>query len=50
MMEFLLQNEYIDTTVQKGGILKVPSYIEHIRVIIQLIQEAQEGDSDVPVL
>lgn len=29
MTEFLLQNDYIDTAVQKGGIPKVPSCMEH---------------------
>lgn len=50
MTEFLLQNEYIDTAVQKGGIPKVPGCIEHTRVVTQLIREAQEGDGDLVVL
>lgn len=49
-MEFLLQNEYIDTTVQKGGIPKVPGCMEHTGVITQLIREARKGDGDQAVL
>ncbi len=47
MMEFLLQNEYIDTAVQKGGIPKLPGLLG---LVTQLIQEAQEGDGDLAVL
>ncbi|KAI2653774.1 hypothetical protein H4Q32_014114 [Labeo rohita] len=50
MTEFLLQNEYIDIAVQKGGIPKVPGCIEHTGVITQLIQEALEGGGDLAVL
>lgn len=48
--EFLLGNTYIDTSVQKCGILKVPGCIEHIGVVTQLIREAREGNSELTVL
>lgn len=47
MTEFLLQNEYIDTAVQKGGIPKLPGLLG---LVTQLIREAQEGDGDLAVL
>lgn len=50
MMEFLLRNSYIDTSVQKGGVPKVPGCIEHTGVVTQLIQEAREGKGDLAVL
>ncbi|XP_061589349.1 uncharacterized protein LOC133454644 [Cololabis saira] len=50
MTEFLLRNRYIDTSVQKGGVPKVPGCIEHTGVITQLIREAREGKGDLAVL
>lgn len=50
MMEFLLGNAYIDTAVQKDGILIVPGCIEHTGVVTQLIQEARKGNGDLAVL
>lgn len=44
MMDFLLGNAYIDTALQKGGILMVPGCIEHTGVVTQLIQERWEGN------
>ncbi|XP_063050108.1 uncharacterized protein LOC134444859 [Engraulis encrasicolus] len=50
LMEFLLRNTYIDTSVQKGGVPKVPGCIEHTGVVTQLIREAREGKGDLAVL
>ncbi|RXN33229.1 reverse transcriptase [Labeo rohita] len=50
MTEFVLQNGYMDTSVQKGGIPKVPGCTEHTGVIAQLIREAREGGGDLAVL
>ncbi|XP_077372334.1 uncharacterized protein LOC144033646 [Festucalex cinctus] len=50
MTEFLLRNTYIDTSVQKGGVPKVPGCIEHTGVVTQLIREAREGKGDLAVL
>ena len=50
LTEFLLKNEYIDTSVQKGGIPKVPGCLEHTGVVTQLIREAREGKGDLAVL
>lgn len=50
MTEFLLSNNYIDTSVQKGGVPKVPGCIEHTEVVTQLIREARAGKGDLAVL
>ncbi|KAK0146619.1 Retrovirus-related Pol polyprotein from type-1 retrotransposable element R2 [Merluccius polli] len=50
LTEFLLKNEYIDTSVQKDGIPKVPGCLEHTGVVTQLIKDAREGKGDVAVL
>lgn len=36
LLSFLLKNKYIDTLVQKGGILGMPGCVEHIGVLSQL--------------
>lgn len=48
--EFLLRNRYIDTSVQKGGVPRVPGCIEHTGVVIQLIREARENKGDLAVV
>lgn len=47
LMEFLLKNTYIDTSVQKGEVPEVPGCIEHTGVVTQLIWEAQESRGDL---
>ena len=42
LTSFLLKNEYIDTSVQKGGIPGVAGCMEHTSVITQIIREAKE--------
>lgn len=42
LTNFLLTNNYIDTSVQKGGIAGVPGCLEHTGVVTQLIREARE--------
>lgn len=49
-MEFLLRNTYIDTSVQKGGVPKMPGCVEHTGVVTQLLREAREGKGDLAVL
>lgn len=36
LTEFLLSNTYIDTSVQKGGVPKMPGCVEHTGVVTQL--------------
>ena len=41
LLEFTLTNEYIDTTIQKGGVPAVSGCLEHTAVLSQLIREAK---------
>lgn len=50
LTNFLLTNNYIDTSVQKGGIAGVPGCLEHTGVVTQLIREAREHKGDLTVL
>ncbi|XP_029688563.1 uncharacterized protein [Takifugu rubripes] len=50
LTEFLLKNNYTDTSVQKGGIPGVPGCLEHNGVVTQLIREAQESKGELAVL
>lgn len=50
LTDYLLRNSYIDTSVQKGGIPKVPGCLEHTGVVTQLIREAQKNKGDLVVL
>lgn len=50
LTDYLLGNSYIDTSVQKGGIPKVPGCLEHTGVVTQLIREARENKGDLVVL
>lgn len=45
-----LENSYINTSVQKGGIPGVSGCLEHTGVVTQLIREAREGKGDLTVL
>ncbi|KAL4008901.1 hypothetical protein ACER0C_002753 [Sarotherodon galilaeus] len=50
LTEFLLRNNYIDPSVQKGGISGVPGCLEHTGVVTHLIREANENRGDLAVL
>ncbi|XP_038154112.1 uncharacterized protein LOC119791846 [Cyprinodon tularosa] len=50
LTDYLLRNSYIDTSVQKGGIPKIPGCLEHNGVVTQLIREARESKGDLVVL
>nr|AAN12398.1 polyprotein [Tetraodon nigroviridis] len=50
LSDFLLKNQYIDSSVQKGGIPGVPGCLEHCGVVTQLIREAREGRGSLAVL
>lgn len=47
---FLLSNNYIDTSVQKGGIPGFNRHLEHTGVVTQLIREVREGKGDLAIL
>ncbi len=42
LTDYLLENAYIDTLVQKGGIPGISGCLEHTGVVTQLIREAWE--------
>jgi len=50
LTDYLLRKSYIDTSVQKGGISKVPGCLEHTGIVTQLIREAHEYKGDLVVL
>ena len=47
---YIVDNEYVDTSVQKGGIPRFPGCLEHTSVISQLIKEAKEMKGDLTVV
>lgn len=50
LSDYLLKNQYINPSVQKGGIPGVPGCLEHSGVVTQLIREAREGKGNRAVL
>ncbi|KAL7869586.1 hypothetical protein AOLI_G00135740 [Acnodon oligacanthus] len=50
LIDYLLRNLHIDTSVQKGGIPKVPGCLEHTGMVTQLIREVRENKGDLVVL
>ncbi|KAI8506911.1 hypothetical protein Bbelb_153500 [Branchiostoma belcheri] len=50
LIKYLLDNQYIDTSVQKGGVPGVPGCMEHTGVVTQLIREARESKGNLAVL
>ena len=47
MTEYLLNNKYIDMSVQKGGTAENPGCLEHTGIVSQLLREAKEGRKDL---
>ena len=50
LSKYLLKNNYIDTSVWKGGIPGFPGCLEHTGVVTQILREAREGNGDLAVL
>ena len=50
LTSYLLNNKYIDTTVQKGGVPGFSGCMEHTSAISQLIREAKVNQSDLTVV
>ena len=48
--QFWLDNKYIDTSVQKGGVPGVSGCLEHTSAVSQQIQEAKENHGDLAIL
>ena len=49
LLRYALANNYIDTSVQKGGVPDVSGCMEHTSVISQLIREAKANKTDLVV-
>ena len=49
LTDFLMKNEYLDTSVQKGGIPGMPGCQEHTGVVSQLIRDARKSKGDLAV-
>ena len=47
--EFVIENNYVNTSIQKGGIPKVSGCIEHTAILSQLIKEAKEEKKNLVV-
>ena len=50
LTNFLLKNNYVDTSVQKGGVPGFSGCIEHTSAISQLLREARVNRSDLTVV
>ena len=50
LTEYILQNKYVDTTVQKGGIPKVKGCIEHFGAMWEVIKDAKLNRRDLNVV
>lgn len=50
LTKYLLDNGYIDTTVQKGGVPGVPGCLEHSTMIWEAIQRAKRQKLDLHVI
>ena len=49
LLKFILTNDYIDTSIQKGGVPAVSGCLEHTAVLSQLIREAKAGRGNLVV-
>ena len=49
LLKFSLANNYIDTSVQKGGVPGVSGCLEHTSILSQLIREARAEKKDLVV-
>ena len=50
MTRYMLDNNYVDISVQKGGVPGVSGCIEHTSVLTQIIREAREGKGELAVI
>ena len=47
LTKYLLDNKYVDTSVQKGGISGFVGCLEYTAAMSQLIAEAKQNESDM---
>ena len=50
LSEYMLQNKYVDTTVQKGGVPKVKGCIEHFGAMWEVIKDAKVNRRNLNVV
>lgn len=50
MTKYMLDNSYIDLSVQKGGVPSVSGCVEHTSVLTQIIREAREVKGEMAVI
>ncbi|XP_035683116.1 uncharacterized protein LOC118420431 [Branchiostoma floridae] len=50
LLEYMMSNDYIDTSIQKGGVPGCSGCLEHTSILSQLIQEAKSGKKDLAVV
>ena len=50
MTKYMLSNQYIDTSVQTGGVPGVPGCIKHKSVLTKIIQDAKDNKGDLAVI
>ena len=47
LTKYMLENQYIDTNIQKGGVPGISGCLEHTAIVSQLIQEAKNNKEDL---
>ena len=50
LMSFVLENGYIDTSIQKGGVPGVSGCLEHTAILSQMIREAKAEKKNLCIL
>ncbi|KAI8517813.1 hypothetical protein Bbelb_038300 [Branchiostoma belcheri] len=50
LLKYMMDNNYIDTSIQKGGVPGCSGCLEHTSILSQLIQEAKAGKKDLAIV
>lgn len=50
LSNYLLQNGFLDTSIQKGGVAGIPGCLEHASMIWEVIQKAKSQKKDLDVV
>ncbi|XP_019617765.1 PREDICTED: uncharacterized protein LOC109465064 [Branchiostoma belcheri] len=50
LLKYMMDNNYIDTSIQKGGVPGCSGCLEHTSILSQLIQEAKAGKEDLAIV
>ena len=49
LLKFVQDNEYIDSSIQKGGLPEISGCLEHTAILSQLIREAKAGKKNLVI-